>query len=94
MSILETYEKQPDEVQDYDIGVLDWLTANADSLASFVVTTDVGITQPTIASYGSDAIKIWVAGGVDGETYKVTCTISTVGGRVKQVELKIKVKEY
>ena len=37
---------------------------------------------------------IFTSGGTDGETYKITVALTTTGGRVKQAEIKIKVKEY
>ena len=39
-------------------------------------------------------VKVWTTGGTDGTTYKITATVTTQGSRVKQAEIKIKVKEY
>jgi hypothetical protein len=38
--------------------------------------------------------KVYTSGGTDGVTYKITATVTTTGGRVKQAEIKVKVKEY
>jgi hypothetical protein len=39
-------------------------------------------------------VKVWTSGGTDGVTYKITATLTTVGGRTKQAEIRVKVKEY
>ena len=39
-------------------------------------------------------VKVWVAGGTDGATYKITSIVTTDGARIKTAEIKVKVKEY
>lgn len=41
----------------------------------------------------SHRVKVWLSGGVDGVTYKLTLTIETEDGRVKEVDFRLKVKE-
>lgn len=93
MPILDKYTKQPADVQDYDITCVDWLTRLGDTAASVVATADVGITQPFVASVSAGIVKVWAAGGTDGQNYKYTITLTTTGGRIKQFEIVIKVKE-
>jgi len=38
-------------------------------------------------------VKVWLQDGNDGVTYKLTLTIHTEDGRVKEVDFKLKVKE-
>lgn len=38
-------------------------------------------------------VKVWVAKGISGVTYKLTLTIDTEAGRRKEVDFKVKVKE-
>jgi hypothetical protein len=92
---LEKFEKQPADVQDYDISYVDWLADLSDTASSVLVTTDTGITQPTAATVALGIVKIWLSGGTSGVTYKVTCTLTTASSpaRVKQVEILVKVKE-
>lgn len=90
--ILATFTKQPADVQDYDIDFNDYLTGMSDTGASASVTAEAGITIDSHA-LNSGVVKVWVSGGTDG-TYKITVTLTTTGGRVKQAEVKIKVKEY
>ena len=96
MTILAKFEKQPSDVQDFDIDFSEWLTGMLDSApgpTGLEVAVDEGITL--LASILNNGVaKVWLAGGVDGMTYKVTTTVTTTGGRVKQAEIKLKVREY
>lgn len=95
MAILAKFEKQPADVQDYDISFVDWLAGLTDTAVSVVVTTETGITQTQAASISAGIVKVWLSGGTDGTTYKVTATLTTAHtpARVKQVEISLRVKE-
>lgn len=93
MPILKTFTKQPVDVQDYDITCVTWLAALADTPLSVVATAPTGITQPIAATVTNGIVKVWAAGGTDGVDYKYTITLVTTGGRTKQFEIKIKVRE-
>jgi hypothetical protein len=96
MSILAKFEKQPADVQDFDIDFTEWLTGMADTApgpTGSTVTAETGLT--VVASVlANGVVKVWTSGGTDGVTYKITATLNTVGGRTKQAEIKVKVKEY
>ena len=96
MSILATFKKQPTDVQDFDIDFTEWLTGMGDTAlgpTGLVVEADDGIS--IVATVLLDGVvKVWTSGGTDGKTYKITATVTTEGGRTKQAEIKIKVKEY
>lgn len=92
--ILDTFTQQPADILDYDIDYTDWL--GTDTLASHTVTADTGITIDTPASsiWGSSLkVKVWVSGGTTATTYKITVTVVTAGGRTKQDEFRVKVRE-
>ena len=93
MPALEKFTKQPADVQDYDISFVDWLEALGDTALAVVVTADAGITQPIAAAITLGVVKVWVSGGTNGQSYKLTITLTTTNGRTKQVEIVIKVKE-
>lgn len=96
MSILAKFEKQPADVQDFDIDFTEWLTGMSDTApgpTGATVVADDGLT--ILATTLSDGVvKVWTSGGTDGVTYKITATVDTVGGRTKQAEIKIKVREW
>ncbi len=91
--ILDTYTKQPAEVLDYDIDYTDWLETG-DTIASKTVTAETGLTVDSSAIWGADKkVKVWLSGGTDATTYKVTVTIVTVAGCTKEDEFRMKIKE-
>ena len=97
MTILAKFEKQPADVQDFDIDFSEWLADRNDSApgpAGFAVEVEpVGLT--ILAQTLTDGVvKVWTSGGTDGATYKITATVTTTWHRVKQAEIKVKVKEY
>jgi len=94
MAKLATFIKQPSEVQDYDIKFDTWLAAFSppDTATSMTVTVDTGITMGT-TSLTAGIVKVWLSGGTHGTSYKVTASITTAGGRVKEDEVVIKVRE-
>ena len=96
MSILAKVQKQPADVQDFDIDVSEWLAAMDDSAPGpygleVIAEAGIGVLAWTLRD---GVVKVWTAGGTDGRTYKITATVTTQGNRVKQAEIKIKVKEY
>lgn len=93
MSILAKFTKQPVEVQDYDIDFTSYLTSQSDTASSHVVTADPGITIAS-SNLTSGVVKVFVSGGVDGNQYKVSASITTAGGRVKQGDILIRVREF
>lgn len=92
MSLLGTFTKQPVERLDYDIGYADWLTPG-DGVASLELVIDKpGLVSPA-QNVKSSVVKIWLAGGTHATDYKITATVTTDDGRVKQDEFKLKVRE-
>ena len=92
MAVLGTFTKQPAEVQDYDIDFSEWLAAFPDTAVSHAVTADAGITLGA-TTLAAGVVKVWLSGGLTGTSYKITTAITTAGGRTKEDEIKIKVKE-
>jgi hypothetical protein len=83
---------QPADREFFDITAEDYLLAG-DNVESATVTIDkVGLACTQIV-IDDPRIRMWFEGGIDGETYIVTVTVTTADGRIKQVEFKIIVKE-
>lgn len=101
--IIGNFIKQPAESLDYDIDFAEFLPSG-DTLASTgtpAVPTPLDVTvSPSGLTVGSTfvinngtAIKQWLSGGTNGVRYKVTLTATTNGGRVKQIEFVVRVKD-
>lgn len=101
--ILGTFDKQPADVLDYDIdfsAILD----DGDTIASTGsppvpmpldrVVSPAGITfGPTVVINNGKTVKQWLSGGANRIQYKITLTVTTSAGRVKQVEFVVRVKD-
>ena len=100
MAILKTHTKQPADKLDYDFDYSHWLSSDDEVIsATFSVASIDGSTPLSPMTLESSVVratytKVWVVGGSAGEIYKVTCTATTARGRVKQDEIKIRLKEY
>lgn len=92
MSILGKFNKQPVEVQDYDIDFNEYLEFHNDAAVSHTAVAETGLTVEA-SNLSAGIVKVFVSGGADGNTYKVSATITTLGGRVKQGDILVKVKE-
>lgn len=93
MSILGKFTKQPVEVQDYDISFTEYLASQSDTAVSHTATAEAGISI-LASNLTGGVVKVFVSGGTDGNQYKVSATVTTAGGRVKQGDIIVKVKEF
>lgn len=90
--MLGQVQKQPVEVLDYDIDFARWLVDDTITSAEAVITPDGSLSVQTI-DVDPTLVKVWLTGGDSGVTYKVEVTVQTAGGRVGQVEFKVRVKD-
>ena len=89
---IKTFTKQPAETLDYDFDFTDWLSERTDTLLSSVILSDPGISVLSSTNFGS-RVKVFLSGGLTGTKYKITCRMSTNGGRVKESEFFVAVKD-
>lgn len=93
--IVGTFEKQPSDERDIDVSFDDYLSyfSPADTIQSATAFADVVTLFVDTVSWNSTAVKFWVRGGVSGKRYKVTIRVITTGGRRKEVEVVVKVRD-
>ena len=81
---MATFDKDPNEVLDYgfdwDDSEKPWLVSG-DVIDSSTWTADSSNLTIDSSSTTDTVTKVWVSGGVVGETYKLTNNIVTTGGR-------------
>ena len=98
MAILGTFTMQPADEWDYDIDYDEWLTPSdglSDQVAPVVTVDRDGLDiEAVIRDYENRRLKIWIAGGIDGERYKVEVTTRTREGRTRQDEFYIVVRDF
>lgn len=89
---LALFYKQPGEFMDYDVDAADYMRAIGDTLASCNVVATPGVDLQAAVVVGQ-SVKVWTSGGVDKARSKVTVQLVTEGGRIKEVEILILIKE-
>lgn len=90
---ISIYTKQPGDSIDIDIDFSQWLPST-DTISTSSATAEAGITLgSTTNNLTEKKVKQWVSGGTTGNRYKVTVRMTSVEGRIKEVDFYIKVKE-
>jgi hypothetical protein len=95
MALVGTFIQQPSDELDYDINYTDWLSDSDTVLSATATVTPAGLTVAAPLPVDTNRrLKLWVSGGTAGVTYKVEVTMTTALNRVKQDEVRFKIKEY
>jgi hypothetical protein len=76
---MATYDKDPDAVLDYGFDWSDWLES-AETIATSTWTVPAGITKDSDTK-DNTTTTIWLSGGTEGASYKITNHIVTSEGR-------------
>lgn len=98
--ILDRKEKQPVDIKDYPISYVEWLADTNDTIvnatANITCLTDPADTALILQQLvmAPTAVSVWLAGGTDGQRYKISVTVTTAGGRRDQSEFIMRVKDY
>lgn len=91
--------KDANAVLDYPFNWAEWLDDISDVIASAAVIADAGITLDTTAPHTlgyiivGQRVTVWLSGGTVNTTYRVTCRVTTVGGRTDDRSIFVKIKE-
>jgi hypothetical protein len=108
MPKIADWEKQPNDQQDFDFIFSDYITSMGEALGdahtissvtysgndtSLVIQSSTIHNGVTLNGATECFIQVWLAGGTSGQTYKLTARIATFGGRIHEVEAKLKVKD-
>ena len=92
MSLLGSFIKQPAETESYSITYEDDLTTGDNVESAVATVAPVGLTVETPV-VDDPMVRMWVSGGTNGVTYKITVTTTTADGRILQDEFRVKVKD-
>ena len=92
--IIGMAQKQPAEYLDYNVDFTEWMPQDDQIASATVAVSPEGELTADTISIMTPIVKFWPAGGVAGKTSKLTVKITTEGGRIKEDELKIRVREY
>lgn len=82
--------KDPDEKLEYTVTFADRL--GSDTIDTVNTTIPAGITANPILN-NATAVTLWLTGGTAGKTYKFNVRITSVGGRIFDESVKLKIKD-
>ena len=91
--VLAKFTKQPREILDYGFDFTDWLSDCNDTIATTSVYVEGVLIEASEPEIVNGLVIAFVFGGVNGKPNKVTCFIQTAGGRTKEAEISIRIKE-
>lgn len=80
--------KDPDATLPYAWDWSPWL--GADTIATATVLPVDGLTVGPV-SHTDGIVSVWLSGGVAGQTYAVTCRVTTAAGLVDDRTITVKV---
>lgn len=89
--------KQPIDNLDYDIDFAPWLPIE-DKIIGVITKVEPdnenGIDAHSAMIFPDEPkVKIWLNGGENGITYKITVTVNTEYSRIKETEFKVRVRD-
>ena len=89
---MTTYPKDPNAVLDYLFDWTAWLAPTADAIASVTWLLSPGLTKVS-SSFTPGTASVFVSGGVLNTTEKITCRITTTGGRTDDRSIALKITD-
>jgi hypothetical protein len=85
---LQNLIKDPNANLDYVVDWTAWLAQTGDSIQTVLWVVPSGITV-TAQLHTTKTATVWLSGGSVGKTYRITCRITTVAGRVEDHSFNI-----
>ena len=68
-----------------------WLT-DGETITSYTVTVPAGITKNS-DSQDNGKVAVWLSGGAVGQTYAITCRVTTNQGRTDDRTMRVTIRE-
>ena len=96
---IKTFTKQPADIEVYEIDyAAKYLVGAGDTAGNLLaLTSDAGITVVPEIAVGqpvpTGVVRVRVSGGTDGQSYKITARLGTAGGREKEAEITVALRE-
>lgn len=88
-----TIKHDPNAISDYPFNWARWLTlSGGDTIASVVWILDSPLAKVS-ESFTATTATVFISGGLAGTILKITCRITTAGGRVEDRTIYLKVVE-
>ena len=88
-----TYFQDPEERLGYSWDWSAWLADVSDTIESATVTVPEGLTAVEEAVVSGALVTQRVSGGAEGDTYKMVCKLTTVGGLVVKRPIFVTIRD-
>lgn len=79
MAVFKDHKKDPDAVLDWVFDWNKWLS-EFETITVSLFIVDPGITVNS-STHTTKTATVWLAGGTEGQVYRVTCRVTTTEGR-------------
>ncbi|MFJ8929210.1 hypothetical protein ACIRLA_21795 [Streptomyces sp. NPDC102364] len=89
MTTIPTFVQDPEARLDYTWDWAPWLARNDDTISSATVFVPDGLTADGAPLVDEAVVTQKMSGGTLGSSYKVTCQITTDGGRIDERSMYI-----
>lgn len=90
MTIIGVRIKSPVERRDADIAFDAWLP-DGDNIQGASATSDSDDLVVEAVQLFDDIVKVWISGGIAGQSYTVSVVATTTAGRIKDACLRVRV---
>jgi hypothetical protein len=92
---MSQYVKDPSAVLPFTVDWSAWLAAEDDTADTATWIVPDGLVQEVdpAPSLADGKATVWLSGGTVGETYAVTCRLATVGGRIDDRTIRIRIEQ-
>lgn len=92
MTIAE-YTKDAADKYNFTFDFAEWLIAGSgETISSFVTEAEAGVTLVDISD-DTTSVTVRIEGGTLGETYRVSCTITTSASQVNKESFDLTIEE-
>jgi hypothetical protein len=85
------FRKDPDAVLDYSWNWSAWLQPS-ENISAHSILAPTGITLDS-SSADAGVVTAWLSGGTNGQTYRVTCRVTTDQGRTDDRSIEVWVQD-
>lgn len=88
---LGTVVKKPGDSIDYDVDYSRWLPSG-DRLTTATASIEGGTASITSTQVSETQVRVWLAGGTNGESATIKVVANTQQGRTKEICFRLRIK--
>lgn len=90
--MLGIVQKRPGDRLDYDIDFSRWLSPNDRITNAMAVSSNPYEAVIDAIQFTGQAMKVWISGGHEQNTYDILVTAHTLDGRIKEESFELRIR--